>query len=172
MRWVAFLRAINVGNRRVTGDRLAGIFESVGLENVSSYQASGNVLFTADAPERDRIEEALEAGLGYPVPTALRSSLDVDRIAGAEPFDEFQLERTEGRVQVMLLRDPIPTEAVEEGLKGVPPDDLVQVCSSEVFWLPRAGISGSKLSPAAIEQQLGALTVRTLSTIERIQSRL
>ncbi len=172
MRWVAFLRAINTGNRRVTGKRLVSIFESIGLLDVSSFQASGNILFTADEPDRDKIEDALQSGLGYPVPTVLRNSHDLDRIAGADPFDEAQLEGTERRVQVMLLRDPMPPETLEKGLPDVTPDDLVEMAPSEVFWLPRAGISGSRLSPAAIEARLGSLTVRTLNTIERIQSRL
>lgn len=171
-RWVAFLRAINTGNRRVTGDRLVSIFESIGLLDVSNFQASGNVLFTADAPDRDRIEEALLSGLGYPVPTVLRNSHDLDRIAGADPFGEAQLARTERRVQVMLLREPMPPELLEVGLPDIPTDDLVELFPSEVFWLPLAGISGSRLSPAAIEARLGSLTVRTLNTIDRIQSRL
>ena len=40
-RWIAFLRAINTGNRRVKGDRLVSVFEACGFDDVSSFQASG-----------------------------------------------------------------------------------------------------------------------------------
>lgn len=172
MRWVAFLRAINTGNRRVTGDRLVALFESIGLEDVSNFQASGNVLFTADTPDRERIEGALEAGLGYPVPTALRHAGDIERLAAAEPFDESQLAGTERRVQVMILRDPVPPAVLDAGLPDVPPEDAIAIGETEVFWLPRAGISGSSLKPPGIERHVGPLTIRTLNTIKRIESRL
>lgn len=72
-RWVAFLRAINTGNRRVKGDRLMGMFESLGFEDVSSFQASGDLPFSADAPHRTEIEQMLSVELGYDVPTVLRT---------------------------------------------------------------------------------------------------
>jgi uncharacterized protein (DUF1697 family) len=173
VRWVAFLRAINTGNRRVTGDRLASIFESLGFEEVSSFQASGNVIFSAvDAPDRSTIEAALEDGLGYAVPTSLRSRSDIERIVADDPFTPAQLAATEGRIQVMFLRDPMPKELLEAGLPETPSDDLLELRPSEVFWLPRRGISGSLLSPPSIEKLVGPLTVRTLNTVARIHTRL
>ena len=173
MKWVAFLRAINTGNRRVTGDRLASVFEALGFDEVTSFQASGNVLFTAtDAPDRSTIEEALEDELGYAVPATLRSRGDVERIVTHEPFTAAQLAVTEGRIQVMFLRDRMPNELLEAGLPDIPPDDVLELRPSEVFWLPREGISGSQLSPAAVEKLVGPLTVRTLNTVARIHARL
>lgn len=173
VRWVAFLRAINIGNRRVTGDRLASVFESLGFDEVTSFQASGNVLFTAtDSPNRSTIEEAVEDVLGYAVPATLRSRSDVERIVADEPFTAAQLAVTEGRIQVMFLRDPMPSELLEAGLPDIPSDDLLELRPSEVFWLPREGISGSLLSPPAIEKLVGPLTVRTLNTVARIHARL
>ena len=173
VRWVAFLRAINTGNRRVTGDRLASVFESLGFGEVTSFQASGNVLFTAtDAPDRSTIEQALEDELGYAVPTTLRNRSDVERIVTDEPFKAAQLAVTEGRIQVMFLRDPMPSGLLEAGLPDTPADDLLELRPSEVFWLPREGISGSLLSPPAIEKLVGPLTVRTLNTVARIHARL
>jgi uncharacterized protein (DUF1697 family) len=171
-RWVAFLRAINTGNRRVKGDRLVRVFESLGFESVSSFQASGNVLFSAEAPDKNRIEEALERELGYPVPTMLRTATETRRIASERPFTEAELRSTQGRIQVMLLRDPISTGLQVGGLPDIPDDDLVRVRPGEVFWLPRVGISASRLSPPAVERLVGPLTVRTHTTIRRIADRL
>ena len=172
MRWVAFLRAINIGNRRVTGDRLVAVFQSLGFQDVANFQASGNVLFTAAAAERSLIEHALEAELGYPVPTALRSGGDIETIVSAEPFSDDQLAATEGRVQVMILRDRMPDAVRVSGLADVPSDDLLVLRTSEVFWLPREGISGSRLKVGAVEQAIGTMTIRTLATVQRIHARL
>ena len=44
-RLVAFLRAINVGGHNVKMDRLRELFEALGLSNVETFIASGNVIF-------------------------------------------------------------------------------------------------------------------------------
>jgi uncharacterized protein (DUF1697 family) len=47
-RYVAFLRGINLGRRRATNEGLAAIFGGLGLTNVKTLIASGNVVFDAD----------------------------------------------------------------------------------------------------------------------------
>jgi len=44
-RYIAFLRAINVGGHTVKMDTLRALFESLGFLNVETFIASGNVLF-------------------------------------------------------------------------------------------------------------------------------
>jgi len=53
-RYVAFLRGINLGKRRVKMEQLRRHFEGFGLENVATFIASGNVVF--DSPRQDRAE--------------------------------------------------------------------------------------------------------------------
>lgn len=70
-RQVAFLRGINLGSRRLKMDELAAVFEGFGVDDVATYLASGNVVFTAGrtdlrALERG-LEQHLESSLGYPV---------------------------------------------------------------------------------------------------------
>jgi uncharacterized protein (DUF1697 family) len=48
-RQVAFLRAINVGGHIVKMERLRMIFESLGLKEVETFIASGNVVFAPRA---------------------------------------------------------------------------------------------------------------------------
>ena len=171
-RWIAFLRAINTGNRRVRGDRLVAIFQTLGFDDVSSYQASGNVLFTADTPDVIGIEQALRVELGYEVPTVLRSAHAVQEIATTMPFDDSELEASQRRVQVILLRNAVEPETVKAVLLDSPPDDVLRGHDADVFWLPRAGISDSSLDLPAVERHLGPMTVRTLTTIQRLAARL
>ena len=46
-RFAAFLRAVNVGGRVVKMEALKWIFESMGLADVESFIASGNVVFSS-----------------------------------------------------------------------------------------------------------------------------
>jgi uncharacterized protein (DUF1697 family) len=171
-RWVAFLRAINTGNRRVTGDRLVAVFESLGYERASSFQASGNILFSGDGPDTAGIEQALEAALGYPVPIALRSEQDLRRAASVHPFEQGEVDATEGRIQLILLRDRLSHEILLSACSDAPDEDLLRPHERDLFWLPRAGVSGSTLDLGALERRLGPVTVRTHNTIRRLADRL
>src|SRR5690348_3020315 len=73
--WVALLRGINVGGHTVTMARMRELFGELGFGGVRSYIQSGNIFFQSDEPDRPalrgRIEQHLQATLGYAVPTCL-----------------------------------------------------------------------------------------------------
>ena len=78
--YVAFLRAVNVGGRVVKMTELKKIFEGAGLEDVSTFIASGNVIFASAKPPQKlepQIQAALQKALGYSVVTMIRSSAEV-----------------------------------------------------------------------------------------------
>lgn len=171
---VAFLRAINTGNRRITNEDLCAHVESIGFASVSAYQAAGNVIFDpGDDPEPERtLEEGLTRRLGYDVPTFVRSADEVERIAAARPFTDDQLAPTERRVQVAFLRAMPDSAAVESVVSGAPSEDMLVVEGRELFWLPRAGISSSELPVGEVEKAIGPMTIRTHGTVTRIARKL
>src|SRR3954466_1331358 len=69
----AFLRGINLGNRRPLMSRLRELFAELGLEQVETFIASGNVVFSTPPKDGASLEKQiashLEASLGYPVDT-------------------------------------------------------------------------------------------------------
>src|SRR5438309_5629838 len=83
-RYIAFLRAINVGGRVIKMEELRRVFAAAGLTNVESFIASGNVLFdtrvTSEEALRKKVEVALAHELGYRVDTFLRKPEEVKRI--------------------------------------------------------------------------------------------
>ncbi len=85
-RYVAFLRAINVGGHVVKMERLRGLFAELGFAKVETFIASGNVIFetrakTAGALET-KIERHLHDALGYEVTTIVRTASGVGRDRG------------------------------------------------------------------------------------------
>ena len=56
-RLIAFLRAINVGGHTVTMMKLRKEFEALGLQDVETFIASGNVIFTRELQESWRPRE-------------------------------------------------------------------------------------------------------------------
>ena len=55
-RYVAFLRGINVGKRRLPMGQLKSAFQAMGFAEVSTFIASGNVIFSSK-----KSPEAIEA---------------------------------------------------------------------------------------------------------------
>ena len=116
-RYVALLRAINVGGRTATKDRLVAAFEAYGFESVSTFRASGNMLFEAPGrakPKQAEMESALEAELGFEVPVFVRSAAQLAKIAALEPFSPKQLKTSKGKLQVAFLpKKPTKAKAAE-----------------------------------------------------------
>ncbi len=89
-RWIALLRGVNVGGITVRSDDLRHLFRDLGLSNVSTVLASGNVLFDSDDTAEDlkpRIESALGERFGYDAWIVLLNRDAFDRIARAYPFE-------------------------------------------------------------------------------------
>lgn len=171
----AFLRGMNLGRRRITNDELCAHFEALGFGDVTAFLASGNIAFTAgDADPADlaqRIEEGLRTALDYPVPTFLRTADEVRAIAAHEPFSTGTVESSAGKLQVALLAaapSPADRDAV---LAHATDDDLLHLGERELYWLPAGPMSQSELDLRAIEKRLGAMTIRTARTLERLAAK-
>jgi uncharacterized protein (DUF1697 family) len=89
VRYVALLRGINVGGNAII--RMAELREcaaGLGLDDVSTYIASGNLLFrsSARAPQLEAaLEDAIEKRFELPIRVVVRSAAEVARIAAAIP---------------------------------------------------------------------------------------
>jgi uncharacterized protein (DUF1697 family) len=168
-RYVAFLGGINVGGHRVSMADLEGHFVDLGFDDVSTFIASGNVVFsTGERRPAPRIAAHLEEQLGYAVPTFVRSDARVVEVAGASPFGDVA-----GTVAVGFL-DAKPPAAVRSAVAALATDsDALEVIGSELWWHLPNGFSGSKLAPKALARAgLGPLTTRNLNTVQKLAAKL
>lgn len=90
VRYVALLRGINVGgNTLIKMADLKVCVAGLGLEDVSTYIASGNVLFTTDRVATgalaERLEAAIEAHFALPVKVVVLDRPGYARIVKAIP---------------------------------------------------------------------------------------
>ncbi len=173
---VAFLGGMNLGSRRITNAELTAEFEALGFERVSTFRASGNVIFEASGQSEGaliaEIEEGLEESLGYPVPTFVRGEDEVRAIADFDPFDLEVLAATKGKLQVALLSRIPGKDAHDEALGLASDDDRLAITERELYWLPKGGISDSDLDIARIGRLIGPMTIRTKGTIEGIAAKI
>jgi uncharacterized protein (DUF1697 family) len=175
-RCVAFLRGMNLGGRRIANEELRRHFEEIGFEEVATFRASGNVIFSASSRESEtklaqRVEAELDERLGYEVPAFLRSVEEVAAIAVEQPFDPKRVEKSKGKLQVSLLKKKPSAAAKKEVLALASNEDMLAIEGRELFWLPSGGISESDLDLKALDRALGPGTIRTMGTIEQIASK-
>jgi uncharacterized protein (DUF1697 family) len=175
-RYVALLRAINVGGRTVKMDVLREIFASLGFTTVETFIASGNAIF--DAPGRvtetrlvKQIEDALQAALGFEVITFLRTPAELAAIAAYEPFPSSAIAGAKG-LYVGFLHVAPGADAAAKLLALRSPTDDFRVHGRELYWLASEGMGLSKISTAALERLLGArTTTRNVTTVRKLAAK-
>ena len=172
-RFAAFLRGINVGGHRITNDELRVACEAVGLEDVATFRASGNVIFgAADGEDADAIADRIETGLGgtlgYEVPVFLRTAAEVREIAGHHPFEAELVDASAGKLQVSLLATTPSAQAKRTVLALATDEDRLAIRGRELYWLPSGGQMDAELDLKAIDAALGISTRRTKGTMEQI----
>lgn len=175
-RYVAFLRAINVGGRNVTMSVLAREFERIGLADVETFIASGNVIFSAQARSTEalesRIEQALQSRLGYDVATFVRTEDEVRAVSRYRPFPEPDMQRAVA-LNVGFVAAPL-SPAARRLLQSLSTDiDAWRAHRREIYWMCLRKQSESTRSNAVLERTLKVrATFRGLNTIARLASRL
>jgi uncharacterized protein (DUF1697 family) len=176
-RYVAFLRGMNLGRRRIKNDELRAEFETLGFVDVATFRASGNVIFGLEGREKEsalagRIEAGLGEALGYEVPVFLRSCAELAAIAAQEPFDAESVAASKGKLQVSMLAKKPTTAAHRKVLALATDEDGLALEGRELFWLPSGGTLESELDLKAIERALGKGTMRTKGTIDQIAAKV
>jgi uncharacterized protein (DUF1697 family) len=174
-RYVAFLRGMNLGNRRIKNDELRAEFGALGFEDVATFRASGNVIFAAAEQSESALTATIEHGLGealgYEVPVFLRSDAEVAAITAQEPFDGKRVEASKGKLQVLLLAKKPTAAARKKVLAQATGEDQLAIAGRELFWLPSGGTIDSELDLKAIDRALGKGTMRTMGTVEQIAAK-
>jgi uncharacterized protein (DUF1697 family) len=175
-RRAAFLRAINVGGHTVKMADLRASFVRVGFDGVETFIASGNVIFESGETDEEKlervIERGLEADLGYPVETFIRSIVELGEIARRDPFGGQGVDREGWSVYVAFLGRRPTAEGVARLTGLATPDDGFAVVGREAYWLRHGGIGTSRFSGGLLEKTLGMpATVRGLPTLEKLVAR-
>lgn len=174
-RYVAFLRGMNLGGRRIKNTELQEEFAALGFSEVNCFRASGNVVFEAAGASEAKLTEQIEAGLGealgYEVPVFLRSGDELRKVAEREPFDSAGLKSSKGKPQVAFLPAKPNAVARKKALSISTDADRLVLDGRELYWLPSGGISESQLDLKAIEAAVGPWTMRTMGTVEQIVAR-
>lgn len=175
-KYVAFLRAINVGGHTVKMDHLRSLFAVMGFSNVETFIASGNVIF--DSPSRTskvlerKIEARLFEALGYNVATFVRSTNELAQVITYKPFAPAQLNADGNTLYIGFVAESPSEESQQKLMSFVTTIDDIDVNGREVYWLYRRKLGESDFSGARFEKILGMpVTLRNANTVRRIEEK-
>lgn len=116
--WGAFLRGINLGNRRMKMADLKQCLEAAGFAEVKTIAASGNARISASGAGdtiKPRLEKAIEARFGFPVGVVLRARDELEAMLDDHPFGMLDRKADFTR-HVLMFDQPLPEGIVLDSL--------------------------------------------------------
>jgi uncharacterized protein (DUF1697 family) len=159
--YVAMLRGINIGHKRIKMDALRNSFTAIGFDAVQTYIQSGNVVFKAGkgspATLSQKIEKRLLLDFGFAVPVTSRSQDELRDAISRNPFLEDK-KIDESKLHVTFLSQAPETSALKkvEALTTAP-DRLCCVGEHIYLYFPN-GFSQSSLFRSPWERLLSVVT--------------
>jgi uncharacterized protein (DUF1697 family) len=175
VRYVALLRAVNVGGAKLPMAELREVCAALGWSNVATYIQSGNVVFDSeDSPAslESALEKAVEQRFGFKRPVIVRSAEQWSRYAKGSPFPEQE----KGQPNYLLIgvaKSPVAAAAAEMlQRRGAAGEQVRQERDVLWFWFPE-GSGVSKLTPSLIDKAAGSpVTTRNWRTVMKLQEML
>ncbi|XZF16328.1 DUF1697 domain-containing protein [Chitinophagaceae bacterium MMS25-I14] len=169
-RYIAFLRAVNVGGRVVKMEELKKIFALPGISNISTYIQSGNVLFDSKADIaalKKKLETALFKALDYEVTVFIKTVPELEQIINNNPF----AGKAEGKTLYISLLSATPDAPGIVALEQLKQkDEDLAIISTEAYILcPEKTYGNSKLSNVSVEKKLKVqATTRNITTMNKL----
>ena len=172
--YIAFLRGMNLGKRRLKMDQLRKIFEEMKFTEVETFIASGNVIFAAKSGDARKLGQQIEAhlkkSLGYEVDTFVRTRAEVMAVAALHPFLAADLNHPNHTVYAGFFREPLSGAQIKSFLACRTEVDEFHIEGREYYWLCRIKSNESKAwtSPQMRAVKLPSSSMRNLTTVRKL----
>jgi uncharacterized protein (DUF1697 family) len=164
--YLALLRGVNVGGRKLPMADLRATFDTLGHSAVRTYIQSGNVVFTAKAGSQEKvraaIEKAIERDSGLDVTVLLRTPAEMSSVLKRNPFG------AQAYVTVLADKPAAKLVATIERDKYAPDEFVVD--GREVFLRCPNGYGNTKINNALFERKLATrATTRNYNTVKLLE---
>ncbi len=176
--YVALLRGINLGKRRIKMPVLTQLFEDQGFSDVSTILASGNVVFFATSRSGSKLAGAISTSLGlqlgYAVPTRIRAASELRAAIAAAPFGDLFADKPHASTQVTFFDQLVSPDLAADLESRSTPTDQLRIVGRELYWRCATKLSESPLWKNSQQNphHLTQGTTRNLQTLAKIADRL
>jgi uncharacterized protein (DUF1697 family) len=164
-RYVALLRGINLGRRKVGMAELREVAEAAGFDGVRTHLNSGNLIIETDGDAesvRTTLEPLIAERFGFEVPIVVRSVKQLKAALEANPFDAANPSQL-----IITFCSAKPSAAAVAKLRDLAADhEEIAVHGKEVFIDYRGGLARSKLATSGDTGVIA--TGRNLRTVQRL----
>ena len=174
MKYVAFIRGINVGkNKLIPMDDLKTHFSDMGFSNIKTYLRSGNIIFESDSLDIDEIEEKIsnkiEKSFGFWAECIVKTKKDFYSIITNNPYGDNQKEE----LYITLFKEKVDENLSKELIKeykNIDTDDKFIIAEKEVYLLLKSKYHKTKFNNNYFESKLNNIsTTRSLKTMLKIK---
>lgn len=171
MKYIALLRGVNVGGKRIKMARLKEVIESMGYSKVKTYLQSGNVLFENKSRNMEKITRDIERKIyktfGFSVKVIIRSENELEDIIRNNPFTEQNAEINNLYVSFLLH---IPDEEIFTKLNMNKGDkEKFEINGREIYLYLPNGYARTKLTNNMLEKKLKTVaTTRNWKTTNKL----
>jgi uncharacterized protein (DUF1697 family) len=170
--FIALLRAINVGGTgKLPMKELKAACEAAGLRQVSTYIASGNIVFDSDEPAAavtiliaDLLRDRFGLARNH---TLLRTPDDLAKVIAGNPFAEAASKRPH-RLMINFL-DRLPQAGAAAALAAFDGPERLHLDGAHLYVDYAEGVGRSKLTPAFLDKALKVpATARNWNTTNKL----
>lgn len=172
MIYVALLRGINVGgNNKIPMKNLKKTFEASGLQSVTTYINSGNVVFKSDIHSKEELEvllrQAIMNDFQLDISVIIRSLTEYELLMKELP--EHWKNDGEMKSDVLFLATTVDGEETLELLTIKPGIDTAMYVPGAILWsVNRKNVTKSGLMKIVGTEIYQQMTVRNVNTTRKI----
>ncbi|MGV8984522.1 DUF1697 domain-containing protein [Clostridium sp.] len=158
MRYIAFLRGINVGgHKKIKMIDLKIMFESLNFMNVKTYIQSGNVSFEYDTKDSkelaNEIEKKISETFGFLVKTIIRTDAELRNIVDNNPFINQANIEIDKLYITLMVEIPDQSTVVTLDMKKEE-NEKFTIISREIYVYCPNGYGKTKLNNTMFEKKL------------------
>lgn len=174
MKYVAFLRGINVGgNKKVPMAELKKALEKAGFTSVQTLLASGNIILESSAQKTDKVQKNIEAVVektfGFSSATTVRTLANIEKLVEKDPFAKVKVD-TDTRLYVTFISSA-PNKKIQTPWVSENKDyTILTVTKDEVCSVLQLKPNSRTVdSMKVLEEQFGKeITTRNWNTIQKL----
>ena len=148
--------------------RLKALLDTMGLEDVTTYVQSGNVLFRSESPPvAADLEKAIEAEFGIDVTVILRTKAELAKVLKGNPYLKEDVDRA--RLYVTFLAETPAAGALDSVERAKYAPDDFRLVGRELYLHYPSGYGRTKLSNDFFERKTKLrATTRNWNTVTKL----
>ena len=172
-KYVALLRGINVGgNKKVQMSDLKKAFVKIGLRNIKTILASGNVIFESELESIDKliieISKMLEHTFKFPIRIMLMKFCDIEKLIALNPYKAIKVT-PQTRLYTTFLSEKHKNKLGVNYISHDKSFKIISVTDNTVFSVLDLSISNTPEAMNALEKIYGQnITTRNWNTVLKI----